>query len=630
MLSEPLHRLLDLLPEAMLLVQDGRIVMANRSAGVELGLDPDVVRDKNLADFVADREPLDKFLRTCSRNLSMSLGAFTVCGSRGEIICRAEGGLLPGEKLIVLRLRPREVAATRFLTLNRKIDELTGEIARRTAAERHLRESEHKFQQLADSMPQFVWMARPDGTIDYYNRQWHEFTGIEDISNGTEIAALTVHPEDLETCLSAWHHSVTTGDAFTMEYRFRKPGDEHYKWFLGRALAVTEDGRVVRWFGTSTDIDAHKRALQSVEQLSRRKDEFLAMLAHELRNPLAPIRNAAAILTSTPDTGAAVQRVGAMIERQVNHLSRLVDDLLDVARFTSGKIRLKKSPILLETPLLQAIDNIRELAELHRQKLEIELPDAPIALEADPVRLTQAFTNLLNNAVKYSDHPGTIRVRVLREEAEAQISIEDSGIGMDETLLPQVFDLFTQGDRALDRSQGGLGIGLTLVKTLVSMHGGSVEASSPGLGCGSRFLLRLPSKPSGAESFHKSANLASSTPNPSLKILIVDDNKDAADSIAALLGAWGLETTVVYAGSEALQRAESDLPDVILLDIGLPTISGLEVAQRLRSGGNGAVLVALTGYGEQTSVQAGFDAGFDHYLIKPVSPESLRSVLCAL
>jgi signal transduction histidine kinase len=361
------------------------------------------------------------------------------------------------------------------------------------------------------------------------------------------------------------------------------------------------------------------------QEANRRKDEFLAMLAHELRNPLAPIVHGLSILRLGGNGEAGVQ-AREMIERQVRHLTRLVDDLLDVSRITRGKIELRKEPVELAGAVHRVVEATRPIVEKQALRLDIALPAEPVCVLADPVRLEQILANLVNNAAKYTDPGGHIWLTAEVKGGEVSVSVRDTGIGMPPEILPRVFELFTQADTALDRSRGGLGIGLTLVSSLVRMHGGRVEARSAGPGRGSEFIVRLPVL---RAPFPEAQPAAEPGPPPSVsrKLLVVDDNVDAAQSLAMLLTLEGHQVEVAHDGPAALAAAESFKPDVVLLDIGLPGMSGLEVGQRLREqrGRDGLLLIAMTGFGQEDDRRRSLEAGFDCHLVKPVNtPDLLR------
>ncbi len=373
-----------------------------------------------------------------------------------------------------------------------------------------------------------------------------------------------------------------------------------------------------------------RRRAEEIAAADRRKDQFLAMLAHELRNPLAPIRNAVELMRQVETIDPSFQPSREMVERQVKNLARLVDDLLDVSRITQGSIRLRKEVVDLKTILERAADTTRPLIESRAHELTLDLPREPIRLEADPTRLEQVVANLLNNAAKYTMPGGRISLSAARDGREAVIRVRDNGIGVPPDVLGRVFEAFVQNDGSLARSEGGLGIGLTLVRSLVEMHGGRVEASSPGLGQGSEFVVRLPARlpPTAATT----APTDETDPRPlarPVRILVVEDNLDAAESLATLLRVWGHDVQVVHDGLQALDAARELRPEVVLLDIGLPGLDGYQVARRLREdiGLDSSLLVAMTGYGQPEDRRRSREAGIHHHFVKPVEPLVLRNLL---
>jgi len=393
---------------------------------------------------------------------------------------------------------------------------------------------------------------------------------------------------------------------------------------------------------------ADRAVEEALREVNQRKDEFLAMLGHELRNPLAPITSAAQILRIHAASHPEIEWARAVIDRQTRHLARLVDDLLDVSRIVRGQIVLHREELDLAEIVTHGVETSRPLIRARNHRLHVQLPRAQVRLPGDLTRLAQVLANLLNNAAKYTDEGGEIWLDARREGNQAVLRVRDTGAGIPATLLPRVFELFAQAERTLDRSQGGLGIGLTLVKLLVEMHGGSVEARSDGgPGEGAEFIVRLPSsedaaaasfEPFAPEPTPASQSLARATAAPppparrppgALRILIVDDNVDAADSTAMLLGLDGYETHSVHSARAALEVASSISPDVVLLDIGLPEMDGYEVARRLRSLPQGApsMIVALTGYGQPADRERASLAGFDEFLVKPVKTSVLNGLL---
>jgi signal transduction histidine kinase/DNA-binding response OmpR family regulator len=374
------------------------------------------------------------------------------------------------------------------------------------------------------------------------------------------------------------------------------------------------------------------RLYHNVQEADRHKNEFLSMLAHELRNPLAPIRNAIQLLrlngTAEPDT----QKLHDMIDRQVHHLVRLVDDLLDLSRITRGKIHLKMETVDVAGVLARAVETSRPLLDARKHHLTIELPPQPLRVRGDSVRLTQIVGNLLNNAAKYTEEGGHIVLSAERQGDVIDLRVRDNGVGIPPDMLSSIFELFTQVDHSLDRSQGGLGIGLTLVHKLVELHGGRVEAFSDGPNRGSEFVVHLPALP--VEEAAPAPPL-NSTPNAAIsrrRVLIVDDNADAARTLGMLMEVGGHETRLCFDGHAGLTEAEKFQPEVVLLDIGLPGMDGLEVARRLRALNLSPrpLLIALTGYGQADDVRRSMEAGFDHHLVKPADPHTLTGLLASV
>ncbi|HVR98851.1 MAG TPA: ATP-binding protein [Thermoanaerobaculia bacterium] len=373
----------------------------------------------------------------------------------------------------------------------------------------------------------------------------------------------------------------------------------------------------------------NSRLFQRVVEEDRRKDEFLAMMAHELRNPLAPIVNMVEMLRLRGDDPEARHRATEMVGRQARHMARLLDDLLDVSRITYGKIGLRKEKVELCDVVRRALDGARPLFEAHGHRTTLTLPPDPIWLEADPARLEQVFANLLNNAAKFTPPGGKVGVEVTVQDDHAAVSVQDDGPGIPSELRSRIFDPFVQEDRSLDRPYGGLGIGLTLVRTLVTLHGGGVEAHSEGPGRGSEFVVRLPIVSQEALLYTAPAAGAEHAAAAKAKVLIVEDNPDAAQALSELLELWGHEVAAAMDGPAALKVVESFRPDVVLMDIGLPGMDGYELARRLRERPDlaGAHFIALTGYGQEADRRRSAEAGFDDHLTKPADPGVLRNLL---
>jgi CheY-like chemotaxis protein len=395
-------------------------------------------------------------------------------------------------------------------------------------------------------------------------------------------------------------------------------------------LPIKDDqGRVIFLAPTGTDITDRHRAEAALREANRRKDQFLATLAHELRNPLAPLLNGLQIMRLSQRDPAAMEQARAMMERQLGQMVHLIDDLLDVSRISLGKITLRRSRVELSKIIQQAVETSRPLIDASGHQLTVELPSQSVLLDADATRLAQVVSNLLNNAAKYTEPGGRIALLVERLASEVAIRVRDNGVGIPPAMLPQVFEIFTQVDRSIERSQGGLGIGLSLVKGLVEMHGGSVEAHSSGPGQGSEFVVRLPIAESAALQPPRKPSAAELGKPGGRRVLVVDDNRDAALSLALMLKLSGHDTRTANDGLEALEMGELFQPEVVLLDIGMPRLNGYETAQRMRvrPWGRHALLVALTGWGQEEDRKLSQRAGFDTHCVKPIDPRAILTLL---
>jgi PAS domain S-box-containing protein len=520
-----------------------------------------------------------------------------------------------GEELVLIR----EVAA-RIRTASER---LRGEAA--------LRASEAKFRTIADAMPQMVWSTLPDGFHDYYNQQWYRYTGVPANSTDGDGWNDMFHPDDSERAWATWRASLATGKPYEIQYRLRHHSGV-YRWVLGRALPVRDDhGVIIRWMGTCTDIDDQKQAEDALRQASQRKDEFLAMLAHELRNPLAPISSAAQLLMLAHTDPQRVQKAGDIILRQVRHMTDLVDDLLDVSRVTRGLVQIERLPLDLQDVLHSAIEQARPLMETRHHQLTVDIDAAASTrVLGDRTRLVQVVVNLLNNAAKYTPPGGQVTLALTADAHEACIMVTDNGSGIAPTLLPYVFDLFIQAERTPDRAQGGLGLGLALVKRITALHNGSVHALSEGLGEGSTFMILLPLlEDAGVAAPSAVAAPVAPAPASRASIMIVDDHPDGVRTLAELLAAQGHDVVMAENGASALAMAAGRSIDAFILDIGLPDMDGHELARRLRASpeGRDALLVALTGYGQAQDRLRSREAGFDHHFVKPADSVALSAVL---
>ncbi len=504
----------------------------------------------------------------------------------------------------------------------------------RTASERArsmeaLATSEAKFRTITNAMPQMVWSTLPDGWHDYYNEQWYEYTGMPPGSTDGPRWNDMFHPDDRERAWATWRDSLATGEVYEIQYRLRHHSGE-YRWTLGRAVPVRDDsGRIARWMGTCTDIHSQKLAEDALREAAVRKDEFLAMLAHELRNPLAPIGTAAQLLK----TGLADEKTrmvaSDIIARQVRHMAHLVDDLLDVSRVTRGLVQLNMAKLDMADVVASAVEQALPLIEERRHALDLHLPDHPVAVQGDRTRLVQVIANVLNNAAKYTPPGGRIALRLDVADGQARVAVRDNGNGIAPTLLPHIFDLFIQGERNPDRAQGGLGLGLTLVKSITALHGGAVTAHSDGPGRGSEFTIRLPV--CGEAAVPALAAPIEDTPAAAraLRLLVVEDNPDAAGVLAELLRTEGHDVAVAEDAETALRRADLAAIDAFILDIGLPGMDGYTLARLLRGdpATAGATLIALTGYGQPSDRAQSHAAGFNRHFVKPADPAELLGAL---
>ncbi|HEY9422002.1 MAG TPA: ATP-binding protein [Thermoanaerobaculia bacterium] len=474
-----------------------------------------------------------------------------------------------------------------------------------------------------DAIGDAVVMADDQGRITFMNRAAEDLAGVDgENALGRPLAGL-FQPLDESSYEKAFRRSLLL-DGRQVEAALDplRDGEGTVTGAILILRDVTERQRL--------EEELRKRA-EELAGSDRRKDQFLAMLAHELRNPLAPIRNAVELMRQVENIDPAFQHSREMVERQVKHLARLVDDLLDISRITQGSIRLRKEVVVLANVVERAVEANRSLLESRGHKLTVQLPPEPIRLEADPARLEQILSNLLNNAARYTMPGGKIWVAASQEGDEALIRVRDTGIGVPPDVLERVFEPFMQSDDSLARSDGGLGVGLTLVRSLVEIHGGRVEAHSPGLGQGSEFVIRLPARVP-VDLAAPAAEPAVAYATRSLKILVVEDNVDAAESLASLLRLWNHDVSVVHDGRTALEAARLHQPEVVLLDIGLPGLDGYQVAQRLRDevGLDHALLVAMTGYGQPEDRRRSREAGIHHHFVKPVEPSVLRNLLAGV
>jgi PAS domain S-box-containing protein len=500
-------------------------------------------------------------------------------------------------------------------------------------AEHALGKSERLYRAIGESIDYGVWVCDAEGRNTYASEPFLRLLGMTQEQCSIHGWLQLLHPSDVEATMAAWRECVRTGAVWYREHRFRG-ADGQYHAVLAKGVPIHDDnGKLSGWAGINLDISRLKHTEDALREADRRKDEFLATLAHELRNPLAPIRNAAKLLEAPGADDRQRQWGRDVIARQVQRMALLLDDLLDVSRITSGRLVLRKEPVDLASLVASAVETARPLIDSKQHVMEIVLPPEPIELEVDPLRLSQALSNLLTNAAKYTDPAGHIRLVVSLNAGDLAMSVSDSGIGVSAEAIPKLFEMFSQVDSPVDRAEGGLGIGLALVKGLITLHGGSVEAASDGPGRGSTFTIRLPR--AGVSSPKRRLYSAVANPRPAsgprCKVLVADDNADAAHTLALILKMSGYDVQLAISGTEALAVARREQPDAMFLDIGMPDMSGYEVAASVRREpwGEHALLVAVTGWGQPNDKEKSKAAGFNHHLTKPVDLDHVEHLLSA-
>jgi two-component system CheB/CheR fusion protein len=510
------------------------------------------------------------------------------------------------------------------------------DITARRRAEERLRASEEQFRAMFELAGVGKVQIDPaTGRFLRVNRKFCEIIGYsaEEV-HGKTFLELT-HPDDRESNVAAARHLMggETNDYVVDKRYIRKDGQVIWVHVTGTVVRDSA-GRAVHALAVVQDITDRRRAEEALREADRRKDDWLAILGHELRNPLSPMRNAIEIVRLCGDSSPEVRQASEILRRQAAHMTQLLEDLLDVSRIGRGKVELRKEIIDIRSAIERAIETSRPLVESQRHILEVKLPSGPLWIDADPIRIAQVFANLLNNAAKYTDQGGRIWLHVERNGERVGVGVRDSGIGISQEFMPCLFEPFTQSSRATHRAQGGLGIGLALVRSLLELHGGSIQAFSPGRGQGSEFVVSLPISTGTArdESVRPNSAHGERAPRRALRILLLDDDRDTLESLALLLKMGRHEVYTSSDGAAALEMASRVRPDVAFLDIGLPGMSGYEVARRLRQLPEltGIVLVALTGYGQEQDRLSSREAGFDYHLVKPVEPRDLCGVLSAM
>lgn len=495
----------------------------------------------------------------------------------------------------------------------------------RIEAEAH-RDTEHRLQSALNAARMGTWTWDP--RLDAASHDARALEILDGVSGAETLAAAIERHLSPDAVTAYRRHLAYILDPDSDEHQFdaeipwrRRNGEWSWVHMTGEAHFEGEgaDRRATLVSGTVLDITERKRNEEALAETSTQKDRFLATLAHELRNPLAPLYYAVELLRA----GSEEERAWAagVIERQVSHLTRLIDDLLDISRIGRGQLETRREPVAIEKVVRAAIEATRLVLQAHEQELVLSLPAEPIVISGDFVRLTQVLTNLLTNAAKFSRGPGKVTLTVERDNETVRLSVEDEGVGIVPDDLPRLFEMFYQGGQTLPRSRSGLGVGLYLVRNIIELHGGSVAAKSKGQGKGSIFVVRLPIDRAASDSpAARDVRVPRAAREPR-RILLVDDNRDSADALAKLLQAAGDEVCTAYDGWAALDVAERFHPDVVLLDLGMPTIDGFEVCRRIRSRawGRNARIIALTGWGRREDRERTREAGFDEHLIKPVT-----------
>ncbi|WP_438022090.1 ATP-binding protein [Sorangium sp. So ce233] len=640
MLMVSFGQIADVLPEPVLLVStDGSVVAANQRARKELG---GAVEGQSLFALCSDdRAQVEELLKRCARVRQPTLGTLTLAGGRRY---RVEGAVVRPSSdgapaVVMLRLVHEQAALSAFVELNRTLDHLRREITAQRRASQALDQQ----------------------------REWLRVTlvSIGDAVIATDVEGRVVLMNPVAEQLTGWTSGEATGRPVAEVFRAvneatREPIENPTVRVLreGVVMGLANHTVLVARGGGETPIDdsaapirdaggevigavlvfrgiAERRALERLAEqrladlvvADRRKNEFLAMLAHELRNPMAAILTATTLLHAPDEDPEAAAYAAAVVERQVRNMARLVDDLLDVARISQGKITLRAEVVDVSLALRQAVETSRRLIEAGRHELHLDLAGGVLPVRGDATRLEQVFCNLLNNAAKYTPPGGHIWLSARGDRDEVIVSVRDTGVGIPPELLPNVFDVFVQGDQSLHRSRGGLGVGLALVKRLVELHGGSCSCASAGAGQGAEFVVRLPAL-RGEAAAAGAGEREPAPPGERLRVAVVDDNHDAANLLAVSLKRWGHDVAVAHDGLEALALVRATRPDVAVLDIGLPGIDGYELARRMRRDPalGGCTLIAVSGYGQDVDRQRARDAGFDHHLLKPVEPAALMKL----
>jgi PAS domain S-box-containing protein len=580
-----------------------------------------------------------------------SVAIVQVSASYTSADAQAQGLLRGADAYLIHPIEPQVLSATVHALLRMRKAEQDA-LAERTRAEQErmrAEANEQRYRFLADMVPQLVWSTDAQGNPDYFNQRWFEFAGGGEGTGQSANWIDSLHPEDRQLFCAAWEHSVETGEPLQVECRRWSPPVNAYRWLLVRSLPMRDEhGAVIRWFGTSTDIEMQKEALRERESLlqqarvaaaerdllvaklreeSQRKNDFLAVLSHELRNPLAPIINSVHILELAPSGGEQAKRARDVIARQVHHMTRMVDDLLDVTRIAHGKVSLKREYVDLNNIVRRSAEDHRSVFNRAGIRLDVILPEQPICINGDATRLSQVVGNLLQNSAKFTPAGGVVTVCLnAKSPNEAVLCVTDTGAGIGAETMKHLFDAFVQAERTLDRSSGGLGLGLALAKGIVSLHGGAISARSEGPGKGAEFTVKFPLEKRRVPNLVLPGQQPGKEPR---RVLIIEDHFDAADSLREALELCGHIVQVAHEATSGLQLARSFIPDVVLCDIGLPRVDGYAVARQIRNDPelNAMFLVALSGYASQEDRDKALDSGFDEHMAKPPRLERLEHLL---
>lgn len=566
---------------------------------------------------------------------------------------------LLAERLIIIesvhttkdgRCIPCEVSATLFM-LNGlpTIQSICRDITERQQAEEALRQSELDFRTLANSMPQIFWTAQSDGTVNYYNQRWYDYTGLTLEQTKNQEWTRILHPDDVQPCLDRWNESVQSGKNYEIEYRFLDRSNQRYRWHLGRAFPLRNDnGQIIKWFGSSTDIHDQKTALeerdqalnrertarQEAEAANRIKDEFLAVLSHELRSPLNPILGWTKLLQTRKFDEAATKQALQTIERNAKLQTQLIEDLLDVSRILRGKMALNIAPVNLVTTIEAALETVRLAAEAKGLQIQTTLSAEGGWVMGDANRLQQIVWNLLSNAVKFTPAAGRIEIRLEQVGSLAQIQVQDTGKGISAAFLPYIFESFRQEDGRITRQFGGLGLGLAIVRHLTELHGGTIQAESLGEGLGATFTVKLPLLLSTSDQPANQPREAQLLSLDQVKILVVDDEVDMRDLMLTILQAYGAEVRVAASAAETLFILKQFQPHVLISDIGMPQVDGYHLMWQIRQlppdQGGRLPSIALTAYASEFDQKQALNAGFQLHLPKPVEPETLVKAVIKL